>query len=102
MSQKRIFFVTGLPRRRASSLANFLTYGHSFCFHELSRNEPHWSGMKKTLDAVDMGAVGTSDSGFLNYYHEALRDFPEAALVTIRRDPEEAASSLDRLLPDQH
>ena len=34
---KNIFFITGLPRSRTAWLANWFTYGHTFCFHEACR-----------------------------------------------------------------
>jgi sulfotransferase family protein len=89
------YFIASLPRSRTAWLANFLTYGISYCFHE---------PMNKVVpkDYPDMlRGVGTTYCGISDCLNALIMDqlidlFPEAKVVVIRRDISEVSKSLKR------
>lgn len=79
------YIVTGLPRSKTAWIANFLTVGDSFCFHE---------GFNRGVFHVDSKIVGIADSGAC-INHKEIRDrFPNAKWVIVKRDVEEVNKSL--------
>ena len=94
------FFVTGLPRSRTAWLANLLTYGEAFCWHDLLGRCASLEELKERFHATACGytAVGNADSGLGWFFPQVDRMFPEAQWVIVRREPAEAASSLYRHL----
>lgn len=74
------FFVLGLPRSRTAWLANFLTYGDKFCFHEGINGCRSIDEFKSKL-----GPNGDSGTSMMLFDMNAL--FPDAPIVIIERDP---------------
>lgn len=90
----RTFFVLSLPRCRTAWLANFLTYGESYCFHE------GLIGCRKAADLAEKFAstgkqiVGNADCGNVLFLDELKRVFPESRLVIIDRNLDDVLESL--------
>lgn len=77
-------------------MANFLTYGNSFCFHEaLIETKP--DGMKELFESLGKETVGNSDCGNILFLDEILDVFPDTKLVMIERPLEEVLLSLNQM-----
>lgn len=96
-----IFFLIGLPRSRTAWLANFLTNGDGFCFHEALRSVTDLSGLRYKLEhcASPYQSIGDADPALAGMLPEALAQFPEARWVFVRRDVDEAYESFQRAFP---
>jgi len=81
---------------RSAWLANLLTWGKSFCWHD------GFFGLDKTDDFQDrmkmpgMEIVGNSDPGNVLYFKKLLRWYPEAPWVIVRRNFEDSLRSSNR------
>lgn len=96
---KNIFFIAGLPRSRTAWLANFLTYGNSFCYHEGLIYCKTLRDLKSLLIGNKAEIVGNSDSGLCLIGKELKEMFPEAKMVVIARDKYHVRASLDKNFP---
>jgi hypothetical protein len=91
------FFFTGLPRSRTAWLANYFTYGPSFCFHDGLRFCRRISDLRKMFDELSaFTCVGDSDSGLLHVATHVNVEFPTAKWVLIERDSVECLMSFLR------
>jgi hypothetical protein len=79
------FFIASLPRSRTAWLANFLTYGPSYCFHE-PMNQVPLSQYPWLLGSVGTEFSGASDSVNSLVMDQLIDMFPVAKIVVIRRD----------------
>ena len=87
------FLITGLPRSRTAWLANFLTFGQAFCFHDGLQHCREIGDLENLFWNAGAEVVGDSDSGLL-YVAEALPHlFPDVPLVLVERDPRQALES---------
>ena len=82
----RRFFIYSTPRSGSAWLANFLTYGDSFCKHE-----PSADGEITFADYPVSGAIDTGAS-FLGYLPP-----PGTLVFHLWRDPAEVADSLRKI-----
>lgn len=73
----------GLPRSRTAWLANFLTQGDHFCFHEGINGCPSIADYK-----VKLGNQGDSGTGMMLFDMNTL--FPDAPMVIIENNPKKA------------
>ena len=100
---KNVFFIIGLPRSRTCWLANFFTYGNSFCYHELSKicySKPEkFNLLVDTIKNNEAEFVGISDSGLPIMLDSLMIKFPKAKIVVIERDKNEVVESLKSFLP---
>lgn len=96
----KTFFVTGLPRSRTAWLANFLTCGESFCFHEAIRDADSLDDLKKMLSNSKYRYTGSSDSSLPLFADKVLKIFPDSRLVVIERDSNEVLNSLSKAFPE--
>jgi hypothetical protein len=90
------FFICSLPRSRTAWLANFLTYGPSFCFHE-PMNKYALKEYPGLLAKTGKRHAGVSDSINTLVIEELVDMFPQAKIVVIQRPIEEVAKSLEAL-----
>lgn len=90
------YFICSLPRSRTAWLANFLTFGASFCFHE-PFNEYAIEELPKLFVSMNREHVGISDSLSTYFMDTLLATFPQAKLVVIRRPFEEVDKRLREL-----
>lgn len=91
------FFITGLPRSRTAWLANLLTYGRSYCFHEALR---HGEDLKPLFEGVNADYIGDSDCGIPFYTDRILKDFPGAKFVMIERCAKDVQASLEKVFKE--
>lgn len=87
------FLLLGLPRSRTAWLSRFLTYGNWFCGHDELRCMRQLEDVKSWLAQPNTGTVETAAAPF---WRLALHLRPDLRIVTIRRDPDEAARSAVR------
>ena len=88
------FFILCLPRSRSAWLANFLTYGPSFCFHEGLIGCSDTKALRRKMETSGTSIVGNSDCGNIFFIDEIMKEFPDARLVVVRRDVEESVQSV--------
>lgn len=89
------YFICSLPRSRTAWAANFLTYGTSFCFHEVFqylRSGVH--GYPELLASTRTPHAGISDSANTLFIDTLTHLFPAARIVVIRRDRTEVDKSM--------
>lgn len=92
------YFVTGFPRSRTAWIANFLTYGPSYCHHDalrLGTTAEFLSDVfeKTWAEHVAVEHVGDSDSALLAIVPQLVDQFPTARWVLIERPAEEVIRS---------
>ena len=93
----KTFFITGLPRSRTAWLANFFTYGDSFCFHEALKYSHEMWDIKELFESTSKPYVGNSDS-YIPFFAQRLDSlFPDAKWVFIERDINDVAKSMQRI-----
>ena len=85
------YFITGLPRSGTAWLANFMTYGSSFCYHEALRFCSSKDRFKEMLSLDGYDYVGNSDSG-LGFFVDWIP--PDSKVVIVERDSSEVVESL--------
>jgi len=84
------FLITGLPRSRTAWLANFLTYGGAFCFHEAIRFCKSIEDFRRVTKLPQYKVIGDSDCGALPFVPEIKALFPDLRLLVVRRDAKDA------------
>lgn len=94
------FLITGFARSRTAWLANLLTYGDAFCFHEVLRLCPDPQAVPIFLGQAGARVAGTSDSMLPFYIDQIWPDLPNPKLVLIDRDPDDAFQSLEKQFPN--
>lgn len=92
----RPFFIFAFPRSGTAWLANYLTYGNSFCYHELLAESMDVEKLSEHLESNDAEYVGNSDCGNYLFFSKIIRKFNNPRIVTVIRDPAEIAESLQR------
>lgn len=93
----RHFLIVSLPRSRTAWLANFLTYGQSFCYHEGLLGCSNIEQFKKRLESTGTEISGNSDCGNVFFLDRIKELIPDIRIVVIKRDLEEVMSSLDAM-----
>jgi len=91
MTQDRNFFILGLPRSRTAWLANFMTYGQTFCYHE-GINDCHTIEDYKTKLGYNKG-----DSSTASMLLDLDKHFPGSKKVIIDSDINRAMEYSDKL-----
>ena len=87
------FLILGLPRSRTAWASRFLTYGPWACGHDELRRVRGLDDVKSWLSQPYTGSAETAAAPF---WRLALHLRPDLRIVTIRRNPEEAAESAVR------
>jgi hypothetical protein len=90
------FFIASLPRSRTAWLANFLTYGESFCFHE-PMNRTKLDNYSYLLRKPCKRYAGVSDSMNSLIMDRLIELFPDAKVVVILRSVAEVEVSMNRI-----
>lgn len=93
------YLITGLPRTRTAWLANLMTYGPSFCSHELI-TVAGLDGAVGHLSRLNYKFKGVSDSGAGWCWKRILMKFPDIKVLRITRPWKEAAESHYRYFSD--
>jgi len=89
------FFIASLPRSRTAWLANFLTYGPSYCFHE-PLSDYSLEDYPRLLESTGTTFSGVADSLNCLVMEQLIDMFPRARVVVIRRNIEEVAHSVQK------
>ena len=97
MTKMRPFFILSLPRSRTAWLANLLTFGDSFCFHEPLLGVEWIADLHRTFSASNAKYVGCADAGASFFVDTIANCFPSAPVVVIRRDVDEVDASCKRI-----
>lgn len=88
------FFITGFPRSGTAWVANYLTHGNSFCYHEglaTHKSIDTFSDMLNDTEAEHVGDSDTVIAGVLPWLYEK---YPDAKYVFIERDQADVEQSL--------
>lgn len=65
-------------------MANFMTYGPAFCFHEgLADSSGSWMDLKRRMSNLPGLITGNSDTGMIHDIDGALETFPMAKIVML-------------------
>lgn len=87
------YFITGLPRSRTGWLANLLTYGPSFCWHDAVQHGWNAAGVMGQLAQTPAQFAGDSDSGLVLMHEELNALAPQAQWVFVLREQAAAEES---------
>lgn len=97
----KTFFICALPRSRTAWLANLLTYGDSFCFHEPAVGLASFTELRRLFESTGRGVVGSADCGNAWIVDGLAREFPDSRFVVVRRPLQEVRQGmLEMGLPD--
>lgn len=96
----KTFFIVGLPRSRTAWLANLLTYGDCFCFHEAINRVSGTQQLPALFEQAGRTIVGDSDSGVPLMFPEIDLLFPDANYLFVHRDFNEALASTQKFLSE--
>lgn len=88
------FFIISLPRSGTAWLANFLTFGDAFCFHEGLFGCDSLDRYEEVLRGVDQSVVGNADTGAIYVLPALYKRYPGAKYVFIIRDLVDICASL--------
>src|SRR3990172_8683928 len=91
---KKYFVVVTPPRTRSTWLANFLSWGVSYCFHEALPEVSRVAELPIKFSNVPFSVVGMVDNGAAMFSNKLLEAFPTAAFAVITRPREEVAREL--------
>ncbi|MDB4312120.1 sulfotransferase [bacterium] len=89
------FFVMGLPRSGSTWLANFLTWGDAFCYHELAYGCESLDDMEKAFKKVGSKHIGTCDTGGVFLWDMLAERWPGAKFLFVVRPIEDVRQSLN-------
>lgn len=99
------YFITGLPRSRTAWLANLLTYGCSFCWHDAVK----FGGVRGIVEAMErayqmprVSVAGNSDSSLSLVQSELFLLYPMARWVIVKSDFETALNSFIKAFTADH
>jgi len=84
------FLILALPRSRTAWLSEFLSYGDCYCGHDELQYMRQLEDVKSWFSQPNTGTVETAAAPF---WRLALDLKPDLKIVTIRRDPFDAAQS---------
>ena len=87
------YLITGLPRSRTAWLANYLTVGSSFCYHEGLKHCFHIGDLRIMKKAP---YTGNSDSSAVFFIDEIKLMFPDMKIVIINRDYKDVLKSVKK------
>jgi len=94
----RNFFIVGLPRSRTAWLANLLTYGDSFCFHDALSHVPSPQHLPALFMSGGRPVIGDADPSVPLFHGEIAELFPEAQYVFVDRPYEDALASYSKFV----
>jgi hypothetical protein len=100
MSTKRYFFITGLPRSKSAWLANYLTWGDSFCYHDQLQHFTHLHDFRTMLTDTPAAVVGHSDPANVLVWRDLAAMFPDATWIVVRRNFGDCLRACRRINPD--
>lgn len=95
----RYFFIIGLPRTRTVWLANWFSYGDSFCLHEALKRCKSVDDLKSEFEMVEtysprvLNQIGDSDSIIVAAWPSVMKAFPEARWLHVKRRWDHSARS---------
>lgn len=97
---KRFFFVLGLPRSRTAWLSVLLTGAHSQCSHAGTNGFATFAEYAKDLREREGDCVGDSNPFLAFYVDDLIREFPDAKLIFVHRNAEDARRAFLASSPD--
>ena len=88
------YFVFGFPCSGTAWLANFLTWGESFCFHDITHGVESLDEMAATFGRMKCASVGSADTAGLLVLPKLRQRFPDAKVLFVLRDAAEVKIDL--------
>ena len=92
----QLFHITGLPRSRTAWLANMLSFGPSYCYHEALSHVNSMDELTDLMMARGFPFVGNCDSGIPMFSDEYLAEYAHHPLVIIDRPIDDAIRSCNK------
>ena len=84
LQMKNHFFIFGRPRSRTAWLANFLTYGETFCSHEgMADCSGSLIELERRMAELPARIVGNADTGLIHIAQDVISHFPKAKLIVL-------------------
>lgn len=96
-TSRKFFFITGLPRSKSAWLANYLTYGESFCWHDQLQHFTHLQDFRNYMEWTSASLVGHSDPANILVWRDLATMFPDATWIVVRRDLDDCYHSCRRI-----
>lgn len=99
--------IVSLPRTRTAWVANYLTYGPSWCAHDALKDCDSIGQVELWLDGIPasrphLRSIGVSDSGLALFYPLWKDRFPHARIVVLVQPWERAAASFLEAFREHH
>ena len=91
------FFIVSLPRSGTAWLANFLTYGDAFCFHEGLFGCASLDQYAELFNGVEESVVGNADTGAIFVLPALFKRYPDAKYVFVIRDLVDVSASIQSI-----
>ena len=88
------FFVLSLPRSGTAWLANFLTWGDSFCYHEISQGCESLDDIESAFKKTDSPIVGSADTAAVVFFDKLVEKFPSAKFLFVVRSKADVAQAM--------
>lgn len=93
----RLFLICAYPRSRTAWLANLLTWGNSFCFHEGLEGCHSSAELVAKLETAGAPVVGNSDPANVLALDRLMSLRPDMRLVFVERPLAEVAQSMEAI-----
>jgi len=91
------YFIVALPRSGTAWLANFLTWGNSFCFHEALYGCESLERLDEIFVETGAKYAGGAETAVASLLPAVYARFPNAKYIFVLRDIEDIFASLNRL-----
>lgn len=95
------YFIVALPRSRTAWLANLLTWGPSFCFHEGLIGCRNMAELRAKLSLPRTPLAGNADTGSMMAVDKLVEAFPDARYVLLCRNPDGFVEQAARMGADR-
>ena len=92
--EKQIFFTVSLPRSGTAWLANYFTYGPSYCYHEPLADCSSLEDLYRKIDNTPRRVVGVADTLVPLFIPKIAKRYPNAKYIIIDRPEEDVKLSL--------
>lgn len=93
-NSKQVFFTVSLPRSGTAWLANYFTYGPSYCYHEPCVDCSSLDDLCRKIDNTPRKIVGVADTMVPLFIPKIAKRYPSAKYIIITRPEDDVRLSL--------